>query len=176
MLANDGVGDGDEPDDNTAGQFDIPNTEPGPPVGAVPARTSRAGSSHPSRPGTPAPNGTPTRPEEPDDTAALYALIEQSYSGPIPLPDHLKQYNELVPGSAERIIDAVYQAPSRRQDEIVKAQIETSRVGQRWAIFLAVIFVAASITFFFLGNNYAGSAFLTLPLVQFIAAFLPFKH
>jgi uncharacterized membrane protein len=98
---------------------------------------------------------------------------EMTYSGPIPLPDTLRQYNEIVPGSAQQIIDAVYQAPGRRQDELSKAEVLVAKRGQNAAIFLAVLSVGAAIVFFATGNNIAGGAFLGIPLVQLILSFFP---
>lgn len=90
--------------------------------------------------------------------------------------DQIREYDELVPGSAEKIIDATFIAPSRRQDDLVNAQIGTSKTGQGWAIFLAIICVAASIMFFLRGNAIAGGAFLGMPLLLLIGSFLPWSH
>lgn len=58
----------------------------------------------------------------------------------------------------------------------MNAQISTSKNGQGWAIFLAIICVAASIVFFFKGNTIAGGAFLGMPLVLLIGSFLPWSR
>jgi len=94
----------------------------------------------------------------------------------VPLPAHLRQYDDIVPGAAARILDAVYQAPSHRQDKLVEAEITTAKVGQVVAILLAVVSVGASITFFAFDRIIAGSAFLGVPLVQLILSFFPMSR
>ncbi|MDR0416439.1 MAG: hypothetical protein LBH76_03825 [Propionibacteriaceae bacterium] len=89
------------------------------------------------------------------------------------MPEHLRQYEEIVPGSAAKLMDAVYEAPSRRQDKLVQAEIDVNKTGQSAAVFLAVVCVLASIVFYALGNTVAGTAFLGVPLVQLILAFFP---
>lgn len=105
----------------------------------------------------------------------LNATFSASYSGPLPLPDHLEQYDRLVPGTAASIIDTVYRAPERRQQQALDSVTETSKRGQGWAIALAVICVVASIVFFALGNNVAGSVLLGAPLIAMLGMFLPHR-
>lgn len=90
--------------------------------------------------------------------------------------DQIRGYEELVKGSAEKIIDATFLAPSRRQSDIVNAQISSSRVGQGWAIGLALICVIAAIVFFARGNTIAGCALLGMPLLLLIGSFLPWRR
>jgi len=111
------------------------------------------------------------------------------------LPEHLQQYDEIVSGSAANIIDAVYGAPSRRQDRLadaeivrldkltdaeiarqdvtVKARIETSRIGQWTVIVLLFVCIAAAIVFFALGNVFGGCAFTGVAFVQLILSIFP---
>lgn len=102
-----------------------------------------------------------------------FAEITASYSGPVPMPEHLRQYNDLVPGSAERIIHSVYVEPGERQKQMMDAEIAAAKTGQTWAIILALVCIVAAIVFFALGNNVAGAAFLGLPIVGLIGSFLP---
>ena len=42
--------------------------------------------------------------EEHDEAAASLLSVRASFSGPLPPPELLKQYDEVVPGAADRII------------------------------------------------------------------------
>lgn len=98
-----------------------------------------------------------------------------SYSGPLPLPEHLRQYNELVPGAAKDIIDTVYLAPERRQQQALESVTKTAARGQGWAIFFMLgCFVMAAI-FFATGNMIAGGAFMGPPLIALIRILLPHR-
>ncbi|MCX6790963.1 MAG: DUF2335 domain-containing protein [Candidatus Gribaldobacteria bacterium] len=58
--------------------------------------------------------------------------IEMSFSGPLPPPEILKKYDEVLPGSVERIIKmAEQQAEHRRslEQQVIKSDIKNSKLG-----------------------------------------------
>ncbi len=60
--------------------------------------------------------------------AAMQATIE-SYSGPIPHPEILAKYNELLPGSADRILKEFEQQSAHRrgiEKDVVKSEIRNT--------------------------------------------------
>lgn len=57
-------------------------------------------------------------------------------------------------------------------DSLAKAEIQTARQGLVLAFSLTIVAFAASITFFAVGNNVAGIAFLSVPVVMLIRSFL----
>lgn len=57
--------------------------------------------------------------------------------------------------------------------QITDAVIVTSKRGQGWAIFLAVVSIIAAIVFFALGNNFAGGGLLGPALIVLVGAFFP---
>lgn len=87
-------------------------------------------------------------PEE--KTREVVQIVKQDYSfsGPIPPPQILKGYNELVPDAAERILKmAEKQADHRIELEkkvIVEQQRQSAR-GQKIAAVLAVLLVFAAV-------------------------------
>lgn len=98
--------------------------------------------------------------------------VAASYSGPV-LPEHLEQYERVVPGCAADIVQAQLISPQRRLDRLADGEIRTAKTGQAWAIFLAIVCITAAIVFFANANNTAGMAFIGLPLVGLIGSFLP---
>ncbi|MDT3694474.1 MAG: DUF2335 domain-containing protein [Mucispirillum sp.] len=69
-------------------------------------------------------------------------VVAQEYRGILPLPEHLKQYNEIVPGAAERILQmAENQSKSRIQNEelLVKDAINYKKRGQYFAFILMIL-------------------------------------
>jgi len=78
--------------------------------------------------------------------------VEMAFQGPIPPPQVLKGYDQLIPGAADRILTmAENQSAHRRQMEtkVVDGQIEDDRAERREArlgqVFALVIVVAAMV-------------------------------
>ena len=103
-------------------------------------------------------------------------MVAIRWSGPLPPPALRREHDEIVPGTAAEIM-AVFgkSAPGRIDiaDRLAKAEIETARNGLSLAFCLTLLAFAASIMFFALGNEVAGIAFLSLPVVMLIRSFLP---
>ncbi|RRD03187.1 hypothetical protein EII34_14870 [Arachnia propionica] len=95
----------------------------------------------------------------------------QSYSGPI-LPEHLRQYDVLVPGAAAEIIEATIIGPEKRLDRLADGEIETAKHGQAWAALLSLLCVVFAFICFLLGRREAGLAFIGFPAVMLISSFL----
>jgi uncharacterized membrane protein len=109
----------------------------------------------------------------------LQALIEHtqsSWSAPLPEPATLQAYEQILPGSAERIfrsMEVQINDASARDDRIVDAQIKEGDRGQKWAIGLALICIAAAIVFFAIGNSVAGGILLSPPVLLLIGSLFP---
>lgn len=93
----------------------------------------------------------------------------------MPEPATLREYDAVIPGSAERILrayESVTVDASARDDRITDATIWVRKNGAGWAFFLLFVSVVASIAFFIGGNSYAGSAFLGAPVLLGLASML----
>lgn len=99
-------------------------------------------------------------------------LISASYSGPI-TGAQLAEYEQVVPGSAEKILEHQFYDPQRRITMLTQKEVATAERGQGWAIFFVMVSMIAAIVFFALANPYAGSAFLGMPLVMLIRLLIP---
>jgi uncharacterized membrane protein len=101
--------------------------------------------------------------------------VTQSYTGPIP-PSVLREYDDLVPGFAQRYLLMTERAVTGhidRDDKLAEAEVDLGKTGQALAFGLTLIAMTAAIVFFAVGNNVAGLAFLSVPLLLLIRSFLP---
>lgn len=100
---------------------------------------------------------------------AMAVMNEESFSGPIPPPSVLKQYEEMQPGSADRILKmAEMQAEHRMELEkkAIGGQVDQSKRGQVFGFILALVCIAVAFCFaWFLDMKTFASAFLTVTLV-----------
>ncbi len=98
-----------------------------------------------------------------------------SFSGPLPPPEILQKFNEVVPGAAERIIKmAEEQSVHRRalEKKVIDSDIARSKYGQilGFVIAIAGLVVAALIAIY--GNAIAGGAIGVSTLVSLVGVFM----
>lgn len=97
------------------------------------------------------------------------------WSAPMPDPGTLAQYEQVLPGAAERILRAFESTTvdaSKRDDEITGAVVWVRRTGAGWAFLLLFGCFTAAVTFFALGNPAAGAAFIGAPVLIGIVSML----
>lgn len=85
----------------------------------------------------------------------------------------VRQFEELSPGAAEKIIDAQLIAPQRRLDKLADAEIRTASTAQGWGIFFAIGLIVFSIIFFWRGNSIAGGALIGPVILGVLSLILP---
>jgi len=87
-------------------------------------------------------------PEEKIRTLIQAIQVTQSYSGPLPPPEHFKGYEDALPGSADRILSMAEKNQQSRfgyNDDIIAADIKRSRNGQWMGFVLSILFIGAAI-------------------------------
>lgn len=97
------------------------------------------------------------------------------WSGPLPRPDVLAEFEKIVPGAAARIIamtEHVLTASGKTLDKVADAEISGSKRGQWMAYSLAIFSFVAGVVFFAIDKPWAGTAFISLPVVLLITSFL----
>lgn len=96
--------------------------------------------------------------------------------GPLPAPSVLREYEDILPGTAERIM-RVHESQTTqvagREDRIVDAEILLNKRGQVWAGVLALVFAVAGIVFIARGNNIGGGIMFSMPVSMLVVSFLP---
>lgn len=98
-------------------------------------------------------------------------MLATSWSGPLPPPEVLQQFEIVLPGSAERLFKMV------EHKQVEERRLNTAVIHRDWvgAVVAAVIglaLVGASIYFFAKGNNIAGPVLLGIPGVLMVQSFL----
>lgn len=98
-----------------------------------------------------------------------------SHSGPLPHPEILKGYENILPGAAERVFAMAESQQKHRmamEETIVKNQIKQSRNGQIWGGLLAVLFGIISFVFAFLGYPTLAGITLTTTIIGLATIFV----
>ena len=95
--------------------------------------------------------------------------IEAHYSGPLPPAGQLQQYDQVVPGAAERLIAMVEEEQRHRHSvEREAVDIERERLvsipkrGQSLAVFLALVLLGCAVYLFAQGSRVGGGAVLAV--------------
>lgn len=107
---------------------------------------------------------------------AMVVMHEESFSGPIPPPSILKQYEEMHPGSADRILKMAEKQADHRmalEKKAIGGQVDQSKRGQVFGFILALVCIAVAFCFaWFLDMKTFASAFLTVTLVALVGLFI----
>ena len=105
------------------------------------------------------------------------ALVQETYrhSGPLPAPEVLGKYDEILPGAAQRIISMAEREQESvidsRNDAIKELALEIKR-GQWLASFVAVSALATAAMLGFWGHPIAASVVGGLPVVGLVTTFI----
>lgn len=99
---------------------------------------------------------------EPNEEAkkVVQIVAEQSFSGPIPPPSMLREYNAVDEGLANRIVTMAETQQNHRQqleNKSVEAAIKTESRGQHYALIVSVLIIAGSMYLIGTGKEIAGS-------------------
>lgn len=98
-----------------------------------------------------------------------------SYSGPIPPPQALQQYEHIFPGAAERILKMAENQAAHRQaleNKLVDSNIGNSRRGQYFGLIIGMTGLIATVIFALLGHTILAGAIGTIDLVSLVAIFV----
>ena len=105
-------------------------------------------------------------------------IVSKVHSGPLPSPDSLAEYNNVIPNAAERIFNEFEsQSKHRREMErrVIRSQIIQSYIGQSSALLIALTFLAAAIWCISNGHDVAGSIIGSVDLVALVTIFIQGK-
>ncbi|QCO57631.1 DUF2335 domain-containing protein (plasmid) [Pseudorhodobacter turbinis] len=82
--------------------------------------------------------------------------VSEQFSGPMPHPKHLREYDEILPGAAERILSMAEQnlEHSMGMDRtVIAAEIEDTKRGMRYGACLFFALILGAFASLFVTNN-----------------------
>ncbi|MGH9422273.1 MAG: DUF2335 domain-containing protein [Thermoanaerobaculia bacterium] len=106
---------------------------------------------------------------------AVVRAFSASFSGPLPPPQTLAQYNQAFPGAAERIVRmAESQSAHRRSLESarVHADIDNEKRGQVLAFIIALVVFLGSLAIVWQGKSVAGITVMLAELATLAGLFI----
>lgn len=99
----------------------------------------------------------------------------QTFSGPLPHPDILRQFDAVVPGSAERIIKMAEEQSTHRKElerKVIDSDIARSKWGQILGFVIAVAGLAVSAVVAIFGSALAGGIIGVGTLASLVGVFM----
>ncbi|MCP4658235.1 MAG: DUF2335 domain-containing protein [bacterium] len=104
-----------------------------------------------------------------------FLIAGEEYSGPIPPPQLLKEFGELVADAPERILKAWEEEGTHRrklEEFLLRSEYELKRNGQRSALFLVTLLSVGSIALVLTGHSVTGVAVIIGEIIGIAALFL----
>jgi uncharacterized membrane protein len=113
------------------------------------------------------------------DVIALLHQSIQHHSGPLPSPQILKEYNEILPDAAERIFNMAEKAQvhyETTEQRLVELEIKKVSRGQFLAFIIAITGMAGAVVCAFLGQVTIGSIIGGATLISIVPNFISGKR
>jgi len=118
--------------------------------------------------------------EECEKSKKYTALIHSMYhAGPLPPPETLKEYNEILPDAAERIFSMAEKEQEHKHTteiKIVDHEIKKTSKGQNFALFTALTGIVGAVICAFLSQVVIGTVIGGSSLVSLVSSFLSAKQ
>lgn len=110
---------------------------------------------------------------------ALMVIRSEMYSGPIPPPDALAQYEKIQPGAADRILKMAEKQQEHRmalETKAIGGQVDQSKRGQIFGFIVIFLCIGAAIFFavYFDMTKFAAT-FLSITMVILVGLFITGK-
>jgi uncharacterized membrane protein len=102
-----------------------------------------------------------------------------AFSGPLPPPDALERYNQIVPGAAERIIAMAESQHTHRQaleKHVIHSNISAQRLGTVLGFVVAMTVVIGGMYLIHEGKSGEGLAAILTALASLVGVFLYSKR
>jgi uncharacterized membrane protein len=115
------------------------------------------------------------RSEHSDQKGVLVREEYASFSGPLPPPDVLRKFDEIVPGAAERIIKMAEQQFAHRTElekKVITSDIAQSSRGQILGFIIAVVGLVVAGFISVYGNQWAGGLIGLGTLASLVGVFM----
>ena len=105
----------------------------------------------------------------------IRGIIRQEYSGPLPPPDAIQKYDEIIPNGAERIM-AMAEKQSEHRQQLEKKALDTdsrnSLLGVIFAFILGLLTIVAGVIVILTGHSWPGTILGSAGLVGLVSVFI----
>ncbi|WP_165865637.1 DUF2335 domain-containing protein [Vallicoccus soli] len=115
------------------------------------------------------------RTDRPAGAPAAPAAAPAPPTGPLPSPDAVQRYEQVLPGAADRIMKLLESQSEHRMDmetALVEGALRTERLGQVFGLGIVVLVFAVSAWLIDGGHGISGTVLGVTDLVALIAVFL----
>lgn len=112
---------------------------------------------------------------QPNQTPSVSLSRTEVFSGPLPHPNILAQYEAIVPGAAERIIVMAENQSRHRiamEDRVIQSDIRNSKYGQIFGFIIAVLGLVISCVLVLTGYTLSGTIFAGVILLSLVSVFV----
>jgi uncharacterized membrane protein len=103
------------------------------------------------------------------------AQISRTFSGPLPPPEILQRYNEIVPGAADRIIKMAESQHCHRQaleKSVVASNVFSQKLGLGFGFVIAITAIGGGIWLSAIGKSGVGLTAIIGALVALVGVFV----
>jgi len=103
----------------------------------------------------------------------------RSFSGPLPSPEALERYNQILPGAAERIITMAESQHHHRQGleaHVIHSNVSAQKLGTVLGFIVAMTVVIGGMYLVHEGKSGEGLAAILTALASLVGVFLYSKH
>jgi uncharacterized membrane protein len=119
--------------------------------------------------------GALSRPVSTNSTRSLQVSRTTAFSGPIPPPELLEKYNDIIPEGANRIMLMAEKQQDHRmglENRVIDGNLKQSSLGLYLGFALSLVITVVGGYLVYLGKNVGGYAALFLPLSALISIFV----
>ena len=103
----------------------------------------------------------------------------RAFSGPLPPPEALERYNQILPGAAERIIAMAESQHSHRQElekHVIKSNVSAQKLGTMLGFIVSMTVILGGMFLVYEGKSGEGLAAILTALASLVGVFLYSKH
>ena len=115
----------------------------------------------------------------------MHIIQRRTHQGPLPTPDDLAQYNQIIPNGAERIMAMAEKEQNHRismnnkehelNTVIVQETSKHKKIGQACAMATVIVFSLLALYLFTVGQFFYGTVMTGLDLVAIVCVFVTGK-
>lgn len=109
------------------------------------------------------------------DTPKVQAIVFKHFQGPVPPPVMLKEYDNIIPGLANRLVELTEKEQSHRH-KTESDNITIAKRGQFMSFGVVLLIIFAAILFGLNGNTVLAGILVGIDLAALVTAFIAGKY